>query len=99
MAVDLAAGRLVPVPETFNPGDAEDVHALYVGHARLALRIRRFADFLTAHATVEEGPRRDRGRTIGASRGTVRQGIVRGRARREGARPGAALAAVAPYEC
>jgi DNA-binding transcriptional LysR family regulator len=49
---DLAAGHLVPVLEPFNPGDAEEVHALYVGHARLALRIRSFIDFLAAHATV-----------------------------------------------
>ncbi|MGU3547018.1 LysR family transcriptional regulator [Methylobacterium sp. A52T] len=54
VAADLAAGRLVPVLEAFNPGDAEDVHVLYVGHARLALRIRSFVDFLAAHATVEE---------------------------------------------
>ncbi|MEN3227227.1 LysR substrate-binding domain-containing protein [Methylorubrum rhodesianum] len=53
VAADLSAGHLVPVLEPFNPGDAEDVHALYVGHARLALRIRSFVDFLAAHATVD----------------------------------------------
>ncbi|GJD54800.1 LysR family transcriptional regulator [Methylobacterium dankookense] len=52
VASDLAAGRLVPVLEAFNPGDAEDVHALYVGHARLSGRTRAFVDFLAAHATV-----------------------------------------------
>ncbi|MGE7157630.1 LysR substrate-binding domain-containing protein [Methylorubrum rhodesianum] len=52
VGADLAAGHLVPVLEPFNPGDAEEVHALYVGHARLALRIRSFIDFLAAHATV-----------------------------------------------
>ncbi|MRI57800.1 LysR family transcriptional regulator [Methylobacterium sp. DB1607] len=53
VAADLSAGHLVPVLEPFNPGDAEDVHALYVGHARLALRIRSLVDFLAAHATVD----------------------------------------------
>lgn len=54
VASDLAAGRLVPVLEAFNPGDAEDIHALYVGHARLSLRIRAFVDFLAAHAAVRQ---------------------------------------------
>ncbi len=48
-----AAGRLVPVPEPFNPGDTEEIHELYVGHVRLVLRIRAFADDLATHATVE----------------------------------------------
>ncbi|WP_449409419.1 LysR family transcriptional regulator [Methylobacterium komagatae] len=53
VSADLAAGRLVPVLEPFNPGDTEEIHALYVGHARLALRIRAFVDYLATHATVE----------------------------------------------
>ena len=48
-----AAGRLVPVPEPFNPGDTEEIHELYVGLVRLVLRIRAFADDLATHATVE----------------------------------------------
>jgi DNA-binding transcriptional LysR family regulator len=51
---DLAAGRLVPVLEAFDPREAEDIHAVYVGHARLSLRIRAFVDFLAAHATVDD---------------------------------------------
>jgi DNA-binding transcriptional LysR family regulator len=52
VSADIAAGRLVPVLDAFNPEDAEEIHALFVGHARLALRIRAFVDHLAAHATV-----------------------------------------------
>ncbi len=51
-APDIAAGRLVPVLETFNPGDGEDIHALYAGHERLSLRVRAFLDFLEANLTL-----------------------------------------------
>jgi DNA-binding transcriptional LysR family regulator len=43
---DIAAGRLVPVLEDFNPGDIEVVHAVFAGHDHLAARIRAFVDFL-----------------------------------------------------
>ncbi|WP_066727237.1 LysR substrate-binding domain-containing protein [Sphingomonas pituitosa] len=46
VAADLAAGRLVEVLQPFNPQDGEDIHALFAGHARLALRVRSFVDFL-----------------------------------------------------
>lgn len=46
VAADLAAGRLVEVLSDYNPGDHEDIHALFVGHQRLASRIRAFLDFL-----------------------------------------------------
>lgn len=46
VAADLAAGRLVELLAAFNPGDGEDIHALFVGHERLALRVRSFVDFL-----------------------------------------------------
>ncbi len=46
VAADLASGALVEVLRPFNPGDFEDIHALYVGHQRLASRIRAFLDFL-----------------------------------------------------
>lgn len=49
VARDIAAGRLVPVLETFNPGDVEEIHAVYVGHGgRLPARVRAFIDFLVA---------------------------------------------------
>jgi DNA-binding transcriptional LysR family regulator len=44
---DIAAGRLVPLLEAFNPGDVEPTHAVYVGHGKhLPARVRAFLDFL-----------------------------------------------------
>ncbi|RYE30262.1 MAG: LysR family transcriptional regulator [Hyphomicrobiales bacterium] len=49
IADDIAAGRLAPVLEAFNPGDAEEIHVVYVGHGgRLPARVRAFIDFLVA---------------------------------------------------
>lgn len=42
----LAAGRLVPVLEAFNPGDAEQIHAVFVGGANMPARVRVFVDFV-----------------------------------------------------
>ncbi|WP_296224552.1 LysR family transcriptional regulator [Ralstonia sp. UBA689] len=50
---DLDAGRLVPVLEDYDPGETEDVHAVYVGHgAHLPARVRAFLDFLVAHVKI-----------------------------------------------
>ena len=50
---DIAAGRLVPVLENLNPGDMEEVHAVYVGQGGyLPLRVRAFLDFLAAHVDI-----------------------------------------------
>ncbi|MFG1401521.1 LysR family transcriptional regulator [Xanthobacter sediminis] len=50
---DVAAGRLVPVLEHLNPGDAIDVHAVYVGGAGpLSARIRAFVDFLAEEVRI-----------------------------------------------
>ncbi|KQM81768.1 LysR family transcriptional regulator [Sphingomonas sp. Leaf23] len=46
IAEDLASGRLVEILPAFNPGDGEDIHALFVPHDRLAVRVRSFVDFL-----------------------------------------------------
>ncbi|SFR85464.1 LysR family transcriptional regulator [Sphingomonas jatrophae] len=46
VAADLAAGRLVEILASHNPGDGEHIHALFVPHDRLALRVRSFVDFL-----------------------------------------------------
>ncbi|MFM0498532.1 LysR family transcriptional regulator [Paraburkholderia caledonica] len=44
---DIVAGRLVAVLEDFNPGDREEIHAVFVGHGDyLPLRVRAFLDFL-----------------------------------------------------
>lgn len=47
---DIADGRLLPVLEDCNPGDIEDIHAVYVGQGGyMPLRVRAFLDFLVAH--------------------------------------------------
>lgn len=43
---DIAAGRLVPLLEAFNPGDREPFHALFVGGATVPARVRVFVDYL-----------------------------------------------------
>lgn len=54
IAGDIAAGRLVPVLETFNSGDVETISAVYVGHAGpLPARVRAFIDFLAAEVDVD----------------------------------------------
>lgn len=55
VAEDLAAGRLVEILRGFNPGDHEDIHALYGGHRRLASRIRAFLDFLDTDLRLPGG--------------------------------------------
>jgi DNA-binding transcriptional LysR family regulator len=46
---DIAEGRLVPILEAFNPGDVEEIHAVYIGHGgHLPARVRAFIDFLAA---------------------------------------------------
>jgi DNA-binding transcriptional LysR family regulator len=44
---DIRQGRLVPVMEQHNPGDREEVHAVFLGQGRLMPgRVRVFLDFL-----------------------------------------------------
>ena len=43
---DIAAGRLVPLFEAYNPGDVEHIHALFVGGSNTPARVRVFVDFL-----------------------------------------------------
>lgn len=48
---DIAAGRLVPILERCNPGDTEEVHAVFVGQGgHLPSRVRVFLDFLVANS-------------------------------------------------
>ncbi|WP_020185996.1 LysR family transcriptional regulator [Methylopila sp. 73B] len=50
---DIAAGTLVPVLEDLNPGDIEEIHAVFVGRpGRLPARTRAFLDFV-AEAAVD----------------------------------------------
>ncbi|MNE00536.1 HTH-type transcriptional regulator DmlR [compost metagenome] len=46
VADDVAAGRLVPLLEDFNPGDVENIHAVFVGGTNTPARVRVFVDFL-----------------------------------------------------
>jgi DNA-binding transcriptional LysR family regulator len=46
VADDIAAGRLVPILEAYNPGDVELIHAVFVGGANTPARVRVFVDFL-----------------------------------------------------
>ncbi|MCK9687033.1 LysR family transcriptional regulator [Scleromatobacter humisilvae] len=51
---DIAAGRLVPVLEKFNPGDLEEIHAVFLGHGGyLPARVRAFLDFLVENVRIE----------------------------------------------
>ena len=45
---DIAAGRLVALLEDFNPGDVEQIHAVFVGGSNIPARVRVFVDFLAA---------------------------------------------------
>ncbi len=50
---DLAAGRLVPVLEEFNPGDLEEIHAVFLGHGGyLPARVRALLDFLVENVRI-----------------------------------------------
>lgn len=52
---DIESGRLVPVLQSYNPGDREDIHAVYVGHtAPLPARVRAFIDFLAEHVRMSD---------------------------------------------
>lgn len=54
---DIAAGRLLPVLEECNPGDVEEVHAVYVGQGGyLPLRVRAFLDFLAERIDIDRNP-------------------------------------------
>jgi len=58
---DIDAGRLKPVLEELNPGDREDMHAVYLGQGGpLPARVRAFIDFLGDHIRIGD-PRLVRG--------------------------------------
>jgi DNA-binding transcriptional LysR family regulator len=57
LAADLAAGRLLPVLEAFNPGDREPFHAVHLGQGGpLPARIRVVLDHLAQHGRVDRIP-------------------------------------------
>jgi DNA-binding transcriptional LysR family regulator len=54
LEADIAAGRLVPVLEELNPGDREEIHAVYLGQGGpLPARVRAFLDFLAERISIE----------------------------------------------
>ena len=46
VADDIAAGRLVPLLESFDAGEREPIHALFIGGATMPARVRVFIDYL-----------------------------------------------------
>lgn len=54
VAADLRAGRLVELLAPFNPGDGEDIHALYAGSERLAPRVGAFLDYIRTHLDMAD---------------------------------------------
>ena len=55
VGADIEAGRLLPVLQEFNPGDREDIHAVYQGQGGpLPARVRAFVDFLKEHVRVPD---------------------------------------------
>ena len=46
VAAEIADGRLVPLLENHNPGDIEQIHAVFMGGANTPARVRAFVDFL-----------------------------------------------------
>ncbi|WP_448661199.1 LysR family transcriptional regulator [Sphingomonas sp. CJ20] len=49
VAEEIAAGTLVPLLEAFNPGDIEQIHAVFVGGQNVPARVRLFVDFLASN--------------------------------------------------
>jgi DNA-binding transcriptional LysR family regulator len=51
---DIRAGRLRTVLEKLNPGDTEDIHAVFIGQGgHLPARVRAFIDFLAAEILLQ----------------------------------------------
>lgn len=50
---DVAAGRLLPILDDFNPGDIEPIHAVFVGHGgQLPARVRAFLDYMAENVRI-----------------------------------------------
>jgi len=46
VAAEIEQGRLVPLLESYNPQDTEEIHAVFAGGANMPARARVFVDFL-----------------------------------------------------
>jgi DNA-binding transcriptional LysR family regulator len=63
VGADIDVGALVPVLERHNPGDAEAIHAIYLGQGgRLPARIRAVLDYLAETVRIRPGERARRSR-------------------------------------
>jgi DNA-binding transcriptional LysR family regulator len=52
---DIEAGRLIPVLQDLNPGDCEDIHAVFLGQrGPLPARVRAFIDFLGENIRLDD---------------------------------------------
>ncbi|WP_397453121.1 LysR family transcriptional regulator [Pseudomonas sp. NA-150] len=57
IGADIAAGKLVPLLEAFNSGEAEEIHAVFIGPGRqLPHRVRVFIDFLVEKIRPQLSP-------------------------------------------
>jgi len=48
----IQSGQLVPLLEDFNPGEVEEIHAVFVGGTHTPARVRCFIDYLVEHARL-----------------------------------------------
>lgn len=52
---DITANRLVPILEAFNPGDTDELHAVYLGQGGLLpIRMRVFLDYLAQRINISD---------------------------------------------
>jgi len=52
---DIAANQLIPVLEEYNPGDIDELHAVYLGQgALMPIRIRVFLEFLAQRIKISD---------------------------------------------
>jgi DNA-binding transcriptional LysR family regulator len=49
VAEEIASGHLIPVLEAFNPGDVEQIHAVFVGGTNTPARVRAFVEYLASN--------------------------------------------------
>lgn len=54
---DVAAGRLIALLDAYNPGDTEDIHAVFVGGGSTPRRVRVFIDYLVEMLSPPPGRR------------------------------------------
>jgi len=48
----IRSGQLVPLLEEFNPGEVEEIHAVFIGGAHTPARVRCFVDYLVEYSRL-----------------------------------------------